>query len=111
MNKDAIKSAFESTLSQLPPGRKIHLLALLAHNITIGMRGERSNQADGYDVAEKLYALNEVQHRVTARIMNISSGKDEWREDVFVDALFGFAREGHCEEELTWAMNHTLSAA
>lgn len=111
MDKDNIKSAFESVLSRSAPHLKIATLALLAHNITIGVRGIRSNQAKGPDAVEKLYALNEAQHTISARLMNIASGKDEWQESTFINALFESARQGHCEGELMWAMNYTLSAA
>lgn len=110
MDKDKIKCAFESALSQLHPERKIAILAILAHNITIGVRGIHSDQSNSPDAIEKLYALNEVQHTITARLMNIASEQDKWQEDAFVNALFESARQGSCEGELIWAMSFTLSA-
>ena len=108
MDENQIKIAFARTLAEVSPQRRIGTLALLAHNITIGVRWIRSEKMNDTEALAKLYALNEVQHRITARIMNLAVDEDQWQEDDFVAVLFEFAQDGGSEPELTYAINYTL---
>ncbi len=108
MNKDEVKSAMKSALLKASPDQKIYALALLAHNITISIRGVYSDQVSENQTISKLNGLNEVQHRITSRLMNLALNKDEWAEEVFVDFLFESSQHSDCEEEMLLALRHTL---
>lgn len=110
MDKDEIRSAMKSALLKASSNQKIYALALLAHNITISIRGVSADQVSEKQTISKLNGLNEVQHRVTSRLMNLALNKDEWSEEVFVDFLFESSQHKGCEEELLLALRYTLPA-
>jgi hypothetical protein len=59
---------------------------------------------------DKLYALNQIQHQITARLMNLLDGEDEWDESAFAESLFDYVVEGDCVGELVFAIQQTLRA-
>lgn len=109
MDKDEIRSAMKSALLKASSNQKIYALALLAHNITICIRGVSADQLSENQTISKLNGLNEVQHTITSRLMNLALNKDEWSEDVFVDSLFESSQQDGCEGEMLLALRHTLT--
>jgi hypothetical protein len=111
MSEDELKSAAISVLSGLSLNRKLYVLSLLAHNLTISGRSVYSERSDDNETTEKLYTLNEVQHRLSSQLMHIASNDGNAQlDDAFIDSLYSFARQGGCEGELTSALKFTLSA-
>lgn len=89
------------------PQRKLYLLSVLGHNVTVGVRMVLT---DAQPHKDKLYALNQIQHQITARLMNLLDGEDEWDESAFAENLFDYAVEGDCAGELVFAIQQTLRA-
>lgn len=111
MNEDEVKSAVKSSLSGLSSSRKLYVLSLLVHNLTISGRSVYSERSEDNDTTEKLYTLNEVQHRLSSQLMHITSNDgDAQTDDDFIDSIYDFAKQGSCEGELSSALKFTLSA-
>ncbi len=72
-SEEGIKPAIKSALSRLSLDRKLYVLSLLAHNLTVSGRGVYSERSDDNETTEKLYTLNEVQHRLSSQLMHIAS--------------------------------------
>lgn len=88
--------------------KKLRILSILAHAITVEVRGGFITNTS----LEKttLYSLNEIQHQITARIMNLLSNEDEWNEEEFVLTIYDYANEGSCKDGLDFAIRQTLNA-
>src|SRR5215210_1808942 len=111
MTEYEIKSSAAFTLSQLSLDRKLYVLSLLAHNLTISGRGVYSERNNEDETIDKLYTLNEVQHRLSSQVMHLASKDgDAQQDDPFIDSLYDFAKRNGCEREFTSALKHTLSA-
>lgn len=108
MKENEISSAFD--LSRLSPDRKIFVLSLLTHNLTISGRAIYSDHRAEAATLRKFYTLNEILHKVSSQLMHLAS-KDGAAEpdDVFVESLYTLAREGECEVELHSALKYSLS--
>lgn len=111
MNEEVTKATIKSALSRLALDQKLYVLSLLAHNLTISGRAVYSERRDDNETTEKLYTLNEVQHRLSSQLMHIASNDGNAQlDDAFIDSLYSFARQGGCEGELTSALKFTLAA-
>jgi hypothetical protein len=94
---DEIRVAFP----RLPPDRKVRLLALLAHNVTIEARACYPGQVGDGAAAPKLRTFNEMQHTITAKLLNlVAAGPLDFPDEGFLDTLFEKARQGDCEPDL-----------
>ena len=100
--------AFVSALSTISSARKLAALSLLAHNLTVSARAVYAERDDRDDTVERLYTLNEVQHRLSNQMLHIANDNNDYTDEYLVDMLYSFARSGNCEEELTWALKFTL---
>ena len=111
MSDAEIKSTAKTVISGLSPDRKLYVLSLLAHNLTISGRSVYSERSADNETIEKLYTLNEVQHRLSSQLMHIISNDGHAQlDDAFIESLYSFARQGGCEGELSTALTFTLSA-
>jgi hypothetical protein len=88
--------------------KKLKTLSILAHSITVEIRGLFITRNSLEKTA--LYSLNEIQHQITARIMNLLHNEDEWNEEEFVSTLYDYANEGDCKDGLDFAIRQTLNA-
>lgn len=96
-----LRTHFEDILVSSNNEQKLNVLSIFAHNITVAVRGILIEENI---FREPLYALNEIQHKATARIMNILSNEDEWEEKEFVENLYSYAEDGNCLGELNYAI-------
>lgn len=88
---------------------KLKILSILAHSITVEIRGVFITKTASDKTT--LYSLNEIQHQITARIMNLLCNADEWDEGEFVSVIYDHANEGNCTGGLDFAIRQTLSAS
>jgi hypothetical protein len=95
------RNLFEEILVSASNEQKLKILSIFAHNITVVVR---SLLVEENILKESLYNLNEIQHKVTSRVMNILSGEDEWSEIEFVESLYDYANDGNCVSELNYAI-------
>ena len=82
------------------------------HELTISARGAYPGQVPEQEVACRLRAWNEVQHRVTGHLAHLLSGEaDGYPGNALIEVLFDFARQGHCEVDLVRALEKVLRLA
>jgi hypothetical protein len=57
----------------------------------------------------KMEAINEIQHRISSRLMRLLDASDEWTERDFILTVMSFAQEGGCGPEVKSALEETVS--
>jgi len=85
---------------------KISVLAQVAHELTILARDAYEPGTCGVSDLGRLRATNEILHRLTRRLLNLSRGKeDSWKETDYWQALREIAEGGGCLLELVSAVS------
>lgn len=109
MTYKEIINAATSALSGFSEERKIYVLLLLSHNLTVSGRGVYSDRSGDPKTIQKFYTLNELQHRLSSQLMHLASkdGAAE-PEDSFIESLYALACDGNCEAELSSALKYSL---
>ena len=110
-HRDGLPASFAATLSGLSAEREARLLSILSHNLTVSVRGVYADKLDAELSLRKLYGLNEIQHRVSGRLMYLSGGDELWEADSFVKLLVEHAEAYDCVGELLVALKYTLPHA
>jgi len=74
-------SEFTRKINNLDVSQKLHFYELLAYNLTVAARSVWSNEAmaDG-EKLEQLKWINEISHRVTAKIWVLRLNTHEWTD-------------------------------
>src|SRR5262245_16266459 len=107
MTVSDVRAAFLS----LPPDRKSKVVSVLAHNLTLAARGAYPQLVDEGVAAKKLQAFNEIQHTVTAKLMDIVAGTAlGFPDEGFLDVLFEKAQQADCERDLVQAFEWSWGA-
>jgi hypothetical protein len=84
----------------------------LAHNLTICGREVWSSDEMPADKVEQLKWLNEIQHRVTAKIHVLRTRHHEWTEKDSWDLIEGLiSAEIRNEKQVLWAVKTALQTA
>jgi hypothetical protein len=100
-----------TTFSDLSPQRKLQIVSLLAHNLSVAARGWYPGQTDDGKAARKLRVFNELLHTVSAKMMALASGDPEQFPDQgFLDVLFEKAQQESSESQLVQAIVCSCSA-
>ena len=79
---------YAAKISGLNHGARLRFYEELAHDLTISARAVWSN--DGISDAERVHrlkCLNEIQHRVTAKIVSTRLTPEKWPENEFVNVF------------------------
>lgn len=72
---------FVEQVNKLTPEQKLHFYELLAHNLTISIRGVWSDSSiNDAEKLEQIKWINEVSHRMTAKIWVLRLNTHEWTE-------------------------------
>jgi hypothetical protein len=107
MTTNEAKTAFLS----MSPNRKMRVLSLLAHNLTICARSAYLPEVNDDLARKKLCGLNELLHVVTSQLMHmVSEDTKRYPDDVFMDILIEKAQMGQCEGDLVRAFEWSSSA-
>jgi hypothetical protein len=102
MSEDQLlRTHFEEIMESANNEQKLLMISILAHNITVGVRVILQEFTTA---RESLYNLNEIQHQITNRLMNLLSKEDEWEEKEFVENIYSYAKDGNCLGELNYAI-------
>ena len=89
---------------------KLFILSLLIHNLTIIGRDIISSKVIVNEgVANELYCLNEIQHKVSGFMMNLLNDVS-YPEDAFAIGIFTISEKGGLEESLAKSIEYTLAA-
>lgn len=101
-------------LTELNDDKKVRLLALLLHNITIGGRWIYSEPFSTSDKVEKLYCLNEIQHKISGFMLKTSASensKNEINFDDLFEMILNKAEQASCQKVVVNAIEHTFSTS
>ena len=79
---------FAERMNALTSGQRLHFYEVLAHNLTVEVRGIWSDDAlSDAEKVDRMKWVNEVLHSVTAKVWVLRLGTHEWTEDDFGDLL------------------------
>src|SRR5262245_37981913 len=79
---------FAEQIAELSDEQRLHFYEVLAHNLTVGIRGIWSDESIGdAEKVEQMKWINEVQHRVTAKVYVLRLKTYEWTEEDFESLL------------------------
>lgn len=85
---------FAERTAGLSDGQRLHFYEVLAHNLTVEVRGIWSDEAlSDAEKVDRMRWVNEVLHRVTARVWGLRLGNDQWSEETFGRFLASFVDE------------------
>ncbi len=104
MNATDLKDAYVA----LDAPAKPRFLAVLAYNLTEYARAAYPSQGVDPRATAKLQTFNELQHSVTAALMNYLTGGETVPEDVLIDILFEKADQAGCRSDLAEAAERAL---
>ena len=99
--------SFSASLKNLSDPQKICFWARLANDLTVAARG--TYLPDGCHVAnpEKLRSFNEIQHQVSAQILQLAlKSTDRFSDDELIQALL---QQEETYEDSRWALNRSLN--
>jgi hypothetical protein len=93
----------------LSPDQQLRVLAAFGHNLTIAARDTYEFQAPGVQAPQRLRDINEIQHRVLAHILALSTRDTRRYPD---DRLLSIALEHgdqHLRAQTLWALEDALN--
>jgi hypothetical protein len=75
---------FAEQMGKLSDEQRLHYYEVLAHNLTIAIRGIWSDeQIDDAEKVDRMKWVNEILHRVTAKVYVLRLKTHEWTEEDF----------------------------
>ncbi|OQX01572.1 MAG: hypothetical protein BWK73_45625 [Thiothrix lacustris] len=83
---------YAEIISGLSQEDKISFYEFLSHNLTVSCRVIWSNEAISKDeVIDSMTWINEILHRITAKIRVERLKQHEWKEEDVIEIIFGCA--------------------
>jgi len=103
---------YPDTIGALDLEQRLLFYEMLAHNLTVSVRGICSNEETcAEQKVEQLKWLNEIMHRVTSKIRTLRLNAHEWTEsDSWDDIGHWVAQCPSLESEIEWAIRTTYAA-
>jgi len=78
----------------LPAEKRLHFYELLAHNLTVAIRGIWSDsEIDAREKVTRIKWVNEIMHSITAKIWVLRLNDHEWTESDSAMMVEGFVSE------------------
>jgi GrpB-like predicted nucleotidyltransferase (UPF0157 family) len=75
---------FAEQVGKLSDEQRLHYYEVLAHNLTIAIRGVwADSEIDDAEKVERMKWVNEILHRVTAKVYVLRLKTHEWTEEDF----------------------------
>jgi hypothetical protein len=97
---------------KLTADQRLHFYEVLAHNLTVAIRGVWSDESmSDAEKVNRMKHINEILHRVTAKVYVERLKTHEWTEDDFGNMICGWV--GDCERlktEVFGAINRSYQA-
>jgi len=82
---------FAESISKLNPEQRLHFYEVFALNLTVAIRFVWSNaETDDAEKVERMKWVNEVLHRVTAKVYVLRLKTHEWTETDFEDLILSY---------------------
>ena len=97
---------FPKLIGELSEEQRIRFYEILAHNLTVSVRGIWSNEqlTDGEKI-ERLKWINEILHRVVMKSAYLRMGRNEWSEtDSWESIEHWVAQAPELSAEVEWAL-------
>ena len=104
---------FAEQIAALTEEQRLHFYELLAHNLTVSMRLWSDERLADAEKVARMKWINELLHRVTAKVWVLRLKTHEWTESDFGE-LVQAHMESHTEtaSEIRWAIRQSyLSVA
>jgi hypothetical protein len=103
---------YPKAIGALPDDRRLLFYELLAHNLTVIVRGIWSDEgiADAEKV-DRMKWVNEILHRVTSKIRVLRLGEHEWTEEDSWEDIRHWVRqnpaiEGYIHAAIKWSYDY-----
>jgi len=79
---------YQGKIERLQPSQRLHFYELLAHNLTIVVRGVWSDdQIPDAGKVERLKIVNEIMHRVTAKIWGVRLNAWQYPDEIMIGMI------------------------
>jgi hypothetical protein len=100
---------YAEQMGKLTEEQRPHYYEVLAHNLTVGMRGIWSDeQISDAEKVDRMKWVNEILHRVTAKVYVLRLKTHEWTEEDFERLILDYvAAHPGIAGEVGWAVKFT----
>lgn len=100
---------FADAIGKLSTEQRLHFYEVLAHNLTVSMRGIWSDPSCGdAEKVEQMKWVNEILHSVTAKVYVLRLKTHEWTEADFEDLILeSIQLHPHIASHIGSAIQHT----
>ena len=101
------KHNYDALISAFSINKKNYFYEKLAHNLTISCRDIWSNKSlTDCEKIEQMKWLNEIQHRIVAKISVTRLNSHEWKESDIIQMIGGYVKLcSDLRSEVGWAIN------
>ena len=102
---------YPSAIGALDAEQRLLFYEVLAHNLTVCVRGIWSNEETSAEQkVEQLKWLNEIMHGATSKLRVLRLNLHEWKEaDSWEEIKHWVALCPSLEREIEWAIRHTYA--
>jgi hypothetical protein len=99
-------------MAKLSDEQRLHFYEVLAHNLTVAIRGIWSDErVSDAEKVERMKWVNEILHRVTAKVYVLRLRTHEWTEEDFESLILGYiASHPEIASEVGWAVRFSYRA-
>jgi hypothetical protein len=85
---------YSDKIGTLTPDKRLHFYELLAHNLTVAIRGIWSEpDLSDSEKLNRIYLTNEILHRITAKVYTLRLNLHEWTEEDSWQMIKGYIDE------------------
>jgi hypothetical protein len=100
---------FTEQMGKLTEEERLHYYEVLAHNLTVAVRGIWSDeQISDAEKVDRMKWVNEILHRVTAKVYVLRLKTHEWTEEDFESLILEYvAAHPGIAGEIGWAVKAT----
>lgn len=97
---------FAKHMAKLSDEQRLHFYEVLAHNLTVTIRGIWSDEsASDAEKIERMKWVNEILHRVTAKVYVLRLKTHEWTEEDFENLILDYvASHPNIASGIGWAV-------
>jgi hypothetical protein len=103
---------FAQEISKLPDEARLGFYEILAHNLTVAIRGVWADKAiNDAEKVDRIKWINEILHRVTAKVWVLRLKTHEWTEADFEQMIHEYIGENEgIKHEVFAAINRSYRA-
>jgi hypothetical protein len=103
------KLATQSWFSALSPTDKVIFLLAVLHDLTVAVRSIVHDYADDCETRSRLvYAISELNHRLTAAAWETMEGRETYPDDALIDMLFEGPNHKELKPYFPYVLEHPM---